>query len=192
MLKLKKMDSLVKIDLTNSNDVKIKRELASNFVNNFTNVELSVTENNRIKRNVVPSTDLLNIAGYFVTRRDIIAILAELSEDLPINETLNLKKVLSEMLANPNHAVNKQSAKKMGLGIELGYGSSRQRTEGGRIIPSTKEVQLVVSSITDFVENKSNGIVKSSYTTAKIRSGAEAITPPTGGTKYPNTLSDTE
>ena len=186
------MDSLVKIDLTSSNEVKIKRELVSNFVNNFTNVELSITENNRIKRNVIPSTDLLNIAGYFISRRDVVTILAELAEDLPINETLNLKKVLNEMLANPNHAVNKQSAKKMGLGIEFGYGFARQRMEGGRIIPSTKEMQLVVSSITDFVENKSNGSVKSSYTTAKIHSGAEPITPPTGGTKYPNTLSDTE
>lgn len=184
------MDTLVKIDLTSPDGVKTKKELTTNFVKNFTNVELSITENNRFKKNIVPSADLLNIAGYFITRKDIITLLAELVDDLPINDSLTLKKALKGMLANPSHPINKKSREKAGLGIEFGFGKSRQRTEGRVLIASTMELQLMVSSITNFVEDKNDGLLKSIYTTAKIVSGSDIITPPTGGTKYPNTLSE--
>lgn len=181
------MDTLVKIDLTSPDEVKIKKELTSNFVKNFTNVELSITENNRFKKNVVPSSDVLKIAGYFITRRDLVTLLAELSDDLPISDTLSLKKALGGMLENPNHAINKKSKKKVGLGVEFGYGFSRPRAEGSLLIASTMEMQIVVSSVTDFIEDENNGSVKSIYTTAKIVRGAGPINPPHGGTPYPNT-----
>ena len=186
------MDTLVKFDLTSPASVKIKKELTSNFVNNFTKVELSITENNRVKKNVVPSTDVLNIAGYFITLRDVITLLADLSDGLPLTDSLSLKSALKGMLANPNHPINKPSREKAGLGIEFGYGFSRPRTEGSVLIASTKELQLMVSSVTNFVENKNNGLVKSIYTTAKIATVLGEITPPTGGTKYPNTSSETD
>lgn len=179
------MDTLVKIDLTDPNDVKIKRELTSNFIKNFTKVELSITENNRFKTNVIPSSDLLNISGYFITRKDVVTLLAELADDLPISDSLSLKKVLKEMLANPSHPINKSSGKKVGLGIEFGYGLAPSRAVGEHSIASSMEMQLVVSSVSNFIGTESGSSVRSSYTTAKIRRGAGQITPPNGGTPYP-------
>jgi hypothetical protein len=181
------MDTLVKIDLTDPNDVKIKQELTSSFVKNFTKVELSITENNRIKKNIIPSSDLLNISGYFITRKDVVTLLAELADDLPISDSLSLKKALQEMLANPSHPIHKSSGKKVGLGIEFGYGLSPSRTQGDHSIASSMEMQLVVSNVSDFIAGGSgSSSVKSSYTTAKIRRGAGPITPPNGGTPYPD------
>jgi hypothetical protein len=174
------MDNLVTVKLNNPDEVEIKEGVINRFRKNFLNKELSSTKN---KGNITGSDKLL-FKGYFVSRADLIQMLSDISEDIILPDKTSFTELLAKVSADP--AVKKSNENGIGIGINFGYGHSKQINDAkGTLIPISNELQLVFDARGIAEKGKPSKTV-SCYTTANLHPTDPPITPPNGGTPYPD------
>lgn len=179
------MHNLVKLDLTDARQTTSKNIVQNKFVDFFVNADIistkkvgGVIKTTKIEKNIDP----LKFKGYFVSRKDLIQILSGICQDIKVPENITketpLSVILDKMLKDTKVIGSNKS--KIGVGIRFGLGTSDQI----RDTPASQELQLVIDAL-----GKKNGSpvqIIDCYTTANIQGAGHDITPPHGGTPYPN------
>lgn len=84
--------------------------------------------------------------------------------------------------------VKDSNKNRIGVGINFGYGLSREipKTATQKKIRMSKELQIVIDAMGKVDVDQPVTMI-SSFTTANINAFNPPITPPNGGTPYPNT-----
>lgn len=177
------MDNLVIVKLSNPDQVEIRKEVINRFKKEFLKKELSSTQT---KGNITQG-DKLRFPGYFISRKDLIQILLDISKDIVLPDNTPFQDFLATLLKNP--LVAKSEENNIGIGVNFGYGFSQEiaKTISSPLIPISKELQLVVDSIGVVEKDKPSRLV-SCYMTANLDPTTPPINPPNGGTPYPNPI----
>ena len=180
-IKSNNMDNLVTIKLNNPDEVEIKDEVINHFRRNFLKKELSST---KVKGNITKN-DKLEFRGYFVSRMDLMQMLSDISKDIVLPDKTSLQAFLTKVMINP--AVKDSGNKNIGIGINFGYGFSKQINDekGETILPTSQELQLVFD-VRGVSEKGMPSKIVSCYTTANLNPIDPPVNPPNGGTPYPD------
>jgi hypothetical protein len=174
------MENLVTVKLDNPDEVEIKDEVINRFGRNFLKKELSST---KAKGNITEN-DKLEFKGYFVSRMDLIQMLSDISKDIILPDKTSLQALLAKVMTNP--VVKDSDKNNIGIGINFGYGFSKQIEDkkGKTIFPVSKELQLVFDA-KGVVKKGESSKTLACYTTANLHPTDPPTTPPNGGTPYP-------
>jgi hypothetical protein len=177
------MDNLVTIKLNHPDQVEIRKAVIDEFKKEFLRKELSST---KTKGNITKG-DKLRFPGYFISRKDLIQILSDISIDIVLPDNTPFQDLLATVLKNP--LVVKSEENNIGIGVNFGYGFSQEvaKTIASPLIPISKELQLVIDSI-GIVEKDRPSKLISCYMTANLDPITPPINPPNGGTPYPPTV----
>lgn len=173
------MDSLVTVELNSQIEVKSRKEIIDGFANNFVKKELSSVQG---EGNITKGDQIL-FRGYFVSRFDLIQILTDICSDILI-DNVPFKDILVK--ASKDLKVKESKTNNIGIGINFGYGLSREipKTDTQPKIRMSRELQLIIDTLGKVEPNKPAKML-ASYTTANIRAFIPPITHPNGGTPYP-------
>ncbi len=177
------MDNLVTVKLDHPDQMEIRKGVIDVFKKEFLNKELSST---KIKGNITKG-DKLKFPGYFISRKDLIQILSDISKDIVLADGTSFQDLLATVLKDP--LVKKSEENNIGIGVNFGYGFSQEvaKTTTSPLIPISKELQLVIDSIGIVEKGKPSNLV-SCYMTANLDPVTPPTTPPNGGTPYPNPI----
>jgi hypothetical protein len=176
------MDNLVIVKLNNPDHIEIRKGVIDGFKKDFLKKELSSTQT----RGNITKGDKLRFPGYFISRKDLIQILSDISKDIVLPDNTLFQDLLAKVLKNP--LVVKSEENNIGIGVNFGYGFSQEvaKTISSPLIPISRELQLVIDSIGIVEKDKPSKLV-SCYMTANLDPITPPINPPNGGTPYPNT-----
>lgn len=183
--------------MNRESDSFLKKKILDDFVNGFTGVELSKTSKKTkipIKEIVVKESDPLEATAYMIVRRDLLKLLALISEDVKIPTNIkskNLQDFLFTLLENATQDqrdnLHDDQKNKRGIWIDLGYGTLPQLKEGK---PSSQELQLVISGVIDGKHPTNESVGDFCFTTARTSNKVEPTDPPLTGSVH--TISDGE
>ena len=161
--------------INNTSDNKAKKEkLLSNFKKLFFKKTKVAT----------PKEDPFDRLGYGIDRSDLVRMVALLSDDVILNidgQKTTLQKFLQNLLIEGQS--NKINDFKRRIWIEFGYGASipivnNVNPDAQVIIPSSNELQLVITAVTNGLTPAPSDIGVGCFTTASMSGGGRPIEPP--------------
>jgi hypothetical protein len=170
------MKSLFLIDGSDGHR-EVKEDLLKEFREKFTGAKLTRTEGHgeeATEKVIVPDNDRLRFTGFQVSRGDLLRYILALSDDLP-----QLKKMIDKLLltadADDSHPINDESK---AIWIDLGYGEAGPRVINNKPQKSGREMQLVITAVTDGDHPRDWEIGLVSATTARVNRKLSPTDPP--------------